>query len=132
MASYADQNDLASFGINTLATQNIPSGTLDAELEAASRQADDYMRARYNLPLLTWPSSISMNVCYIAARNILATRGYNADAGSDSQIEIRYAQAIEYFQGIERQRIHPDVTQTPIAAPAYQLPQVSTGPLRGW
>lgn len=131
MASYATQADLANY-LNPLSWQNVASSAVDAELESASRRADDYMRGRFNLPLLAWATSITQNVCYLASRNILGARGYNPSAGADVSVETRYEEAIAYFEGIERQRIHPLVTETPKSGVAYQLPQVFSLPSRGW
>ena len=82
--------------------------------------------------LVPYPVDLVIAVCNYAAFTIMALRGYNQDAGADMQIRERYLTAIQWFESVERQRIHPAVVQTPIAAPKYQFPQVATGPLRGW
>lgn len=130
--TYASIDDLYRFGLQPLAVQNVPMANLIAELEAASRYADSKMRARYSLPLLAWDTTITMHVCRIAAYNILVTRGYNPEAGADIAITQRHQESLEFFDGVERQRTHPNVTQTPTSSPGVDMPQVISGTLRGW
>jgi phage gp36-like protein len=130
--TYATVDDLYRYGLQPIAVQNVPMANLTAELEAASRYADSKMRARYSLPLLAWDSSVTMHVCRIAAYNILVTRGYNPEAGADVAITQRYEQSLEWFDGVERQRTHPNVTETANPQYATDLPQVISGTSRGW
>ncbi len=133
MPVYATRQDLFAYGLNELSVQNINPVTLDAQLSAASAWADSKLAGRYNLPLLAWDASITMNVCYIAAWNILSkSRGFNPDNPGDVAVRQSYDDAIAWFNAVERQNTHPTVTQTPTAAPNYQLPQVSTGVRRGY
>lgn len=129
---YATQADLARFGVMASATQAIPSASLDAALSSASRVLDSYFRARYSLPLLDWDDSVREKTCWIAAYNVLSMRGFSQDAGRDEQVRMRYESAVAWAEGVERQRVHPRVTQTAVAAPSYQFPQISTSPKRGW
>ena len=130
--TYASIDDLYRFGLQPFSVQNVPMSNLIAELEAASRYADSKMRARYSLPLLAWDTTITMHVCRIAAYNILVTRGYNPEAGADIAITQRHQEALEFFDGVERQRTHPNVTQTPTSSPGVDMPQVLSGVSRGW
>jgi len=129
---YATQADLARFGVMASATQNVPSATLDAALSGASRVLDGYFRARFSLPLTSWDDSVRRMTCWIAAYDVMTARGYSQDSGRDIQIQERYNAAIAWAEGVERQRVHPNVTQTAVAAPSYQFPQISTAPKRGW
>lgn len=130
---YATVSDLTTYSLPAAAVASLPNSLLQAQLDAASAVADGYLRARYSLPLLVpYPQDLVIQVCNYAAFTIMALRGYNQDAGADIQIRDRYLTAIEWFQSVERQRIHPAVIETPIASPKYQFPQVATGPLRGW
>lgn len=133
MTQYATRADLVSFGgMNPVAIQNIPDATVDAALLSASLTADGYMRGRFSLPLLAWDDGIRMNVAYIAGYNIITQRGMNPGAGADVNFRMRYEDAIRWFEGVQRQAVHPQVTETPIAAPRYEFPQITTGAPRGW
>jgi phage gp36-like protein len=129
---YADRTDLARFGVQASATKNVPDDTLDAALLSASGELDGYFRARYSLPLIEWDTSVRQMCCWIAAYHVMGTRGYSQDAGRDEQLRGNYEKSIAWAEGVERQRIHPKVTETPVAAPRYQFPQISTGASRGW
>jgi phage gp36-like protein len=128
---YADRTDLARYGLLASASQPVPDATLDANLEAASRELDNYFRARYSLPLLAWDTSVREKCCWIAAWMTMTTRGTSQDGG-DAGFRERYDLAIAWAEGVERQRIHPHVTETPVAQPRYQFPQISSGTKRGW
>lgn len=118
--------------MNPVAIQTLPDAMVDGALNAASEYADNHMRGRFSLPLLEWDQSIRMNVSYIAAYNLITQRGMNPEAGADITFRMRYEDACKYFEGIQKQAIHPLVTQTPVASPRYEFPQIATRPQRGW
>lgn len=133
MTQYATRDDLENFGgANAVALQSFADAVVDEALAAASEAADGYMRGRYSLPLLAWDNGIRMNVCYIAGYNLITQRGMNPAAGADITWRLRYEDAVKWFEGVQRQAVHPQVTETPVAAPQYQFPQVRTGVSRGW
>lgn len=131
MSSYATVTDLTSYGISAVAVANLDPVTLQKQCDAASGIADGYLAGRYNMPLLTpFPQDLVLYVSWIAAFLTMSVRGYNPDAAADTLILDKYEKAINWFEGVQRQRIHPNVIQSPVAAPAYQLPQVLTTPRR--
>ncbi len=133
MSQYATTTDLTNYGLNAISVANIDPAVLTAQLVAASAMVDSFLNGRYNLPLLSWDASVTINTCYIAAWLVLSkSRGFNPDNPSDVTVRQSYEDAIAWCNGVQRQAIHPTVTQTPIAGPSYQLPQVSTLPPRGW
>ena len=129
---YADRTDFARFGVQASATRNVPDASIDAALQAASAVLDSKFRARYSLPLLEWDMSIRIACCRIAALYVMGTRGYSQDAGLDVQIKELHDWAIDWADGVERQRTHPHVVETPVATPRYEFPQISSGAKRGW
>ena len=133
MSVYATQTDLKNYGLNALAVANISGTVLDAQLAAASAMMDSYFNGRYSLPLTAWDASVTINCCYIAAWLVLSkSRGFNPDNPGDVTVRQSYEDAIAWCNGVQRQAIHPTVTQTPGASTTYQLPQVSTSAPRGW
>ena len=75
-----------------------------------------------------------MMTAYIAVYLLMAARGYNPASSSDVTIRQNYEDAIKWFEGVQRQNVHPDVTPA-IAQPGdptHDLPQVQTSPQRGW
>lgn len=117
--------------------------TQTAALASASENADDHMRARYSLPLIAWGTSITENVCRIAAYKLLTHRGYANASGGDSNIRQQYDDAMAFFDRVQKQQAHPYVVPQPNDTPDYQQPFVSsfsvvdvatgrTGPNRGW
>lgn len=134
MASYASPADLVAYALPPQAVAAIPTSVQQTELDAASETANDYIRGRGQLPLQTpYPQSLVKMVCYIAAWNLMSTRGFSP-SGADKQIQLRYAEAIEWLKGVQRQAIHPALvfSQPPAQDPEYGLPQVRSDPPRGW
>jgi hypothetical protein len=139
-SAYCQPSDLAIYGCPAQAlAQFAPlatNPTLLANCLAASGQADSFMRSRYpidNGGLLTWGTEITMHVAWIATYLTFSALGYDSESGSDRQIQDRYFQATGYpdrpgsgyFPGIERQRIHPNVTfNTPNPPNQYSNPMV--------
>lgn len=135
MSSYASPSDLVKYALPPQAVSAIPPSTLQAELDASSSHADDHLRGRGQLPLQTpYPLSLVINVCYHAAFNIMGTRGYNPAAGADALIRKRYEDAQAWFNGVQRQAIHPDFifSAPPTQDPTYGFPQVQSDAPRGW
>jgi phage gp36-like protein len=118
--------------MNPVAIQTIDDATVDAALTSASLTADGYMRGRFSLPLTAWDMGIREKVAYIAGYNLMSQRGMNPGAGADVNFRMRYEDAIRWFEGVQRQAVHPLVTETPIAQPRYEFPQISSGAPRGW
>ena len=133
-SQYCQPSDLTTIGINPIAFVNITTPQQVAACVAASERADSYLRGRYALPLLSWGQDVVMMTAYIAVYLLMSARGYNPSSGADNTIRERYEDAIKWFEGIQRQAVHPDVT--PAVAqpgdPVHDLPQVQSSPQRGW
>lgn len=134
MSSYATPTDLTTYALQSYAVANISPTVIQGELDAASTLADSYLRGRYALPLQAWGIDLTMNVCFLAAANILRSRGANPSAGADVEVFERAKEAVEWFRGIQKQSVHPDVTPAsqPSISNNYQLPQVISAQPRGW
>jgi phage gp36-like protein len=133
-SQYCTPADLTTYAINPAALVNISNGEQVAACQAASEKADSYMRGRYALPLSSWGSDVTMHTAYIAVYLLMSARGYNPSAGADETFRLRYEDAVAWFEGIQRQAVHPDVV--PAVAqpgdPIHDLPRVITSPQRGW
>ena len=132
MTSYATAPaDIQTYGLQPFAIQNIPTLTLQAQLDAASDEADSFLRGRYSLPLIDWGNDVRQHVVWLALPNIMGTRGYNPE-GQDETIERRREQALEWFKGVQRRSVHPNVQDSGFTPPTGQVPQVASNPPRGW
>jgi phage gp36-like protein len=134
---YCQPADLALYALNPLALANVPYASQLAACAAASEKADSYMRGRYSLPMVAVGTDVVMHTAFLAGKILLSTRGYNPAAGADDRIEKQWDDAVRWFEGIQRQSVHPDVTPSGSSPggsgnPAFDLPQVITQPQRGW
>src|SRR5258707_2745539 len=144
MTQYATISQLYQYGLPQTAVAGIVDDTtLNAELEAASEIADDYIRGRGQLPLLTpIPTSFIQRVCHVAAYNIMRSRGFSPTAGSDATIERAYYEAVGFpdrpgsgwFPAVQKQAIHPAfIFSAPnTVANGDRFPSVNSQPMRGW
>jgi phage gp36-like protein len=124
---YATIEDLNRYGLPATATAGLYDDDLNAALLAASEEADGYLQAQFDLPLLTWTSSLRRHVCSMAAWTILSgRRGFNPQ-GSDSVYQTRHEQAIAWLEGVARGVIPVPPGMTDGTAENDGAPRVSTG-----
>jgi phage gp36-like protein len=130
---YVTPAQLPLYGANPAALIKISNDIQVAACQAATDTLDAYFRARYPLPFLAVnDTAIALRAAHIATWLLLSQKGRNPGAGYDDQIDMRYAEAIEWAKGVERQSIHLNVTVASQNPPRYNLPTVYTAPQRGW
>ena len=130
---YVSPADLTATGaINSVALVNVPLPEQTAACTAASEKADSYLRTRYPLPLTSFGQDIVLHCAWIAVYLLMTGRGYSPLQGADDQLQIRYEDAVRWFEGVAKQNVNPDVTFTSPGPPTYQLPQIASQPPRGW
>lgn len=112
MAEYCTDEDLVSYGIRAEALRGIDPEELQRKRVAASAKIDSYLRARYKLPLLRWGTDLSETCAKLTVYMALMGRGFNAARPGDELIRTNYEDAIKTLEGIQAQRIHPDVTDS--------------------
>ncbi len=138
--SYCDPADIPATGINADALVDISTPEQQAACDAASTVADSFMRGRYGDPgpnvavLSAWDGSVRMYTSWLAVFILMQARGYQPTAGADDRIQVQYDNAIAWFNGVQRQSIHPSVTPAagPVIGGTAQLPIVATSVQRGW
>lgn len=132
MSDYAALTDLYAYGLSAVQCGSVSEPVRQQQLDARNAWADGKLRGRYNLPLLTWGVDLKMAVAQLAAYDVMCIRGFNPAAGADVNIRLRHDDAIKWFDQMQRQAVHPTVTETPRQAPAYDAPSIRTKPKRGW
>lgn len=111
--AYATQTDLTTVGLPTNALGPITAAQITAALQNASDRADASFRARYGptaVPLVLWDSTITQAVAKVAAFELMVIRGMKPGGPDWELFRSRYDDAIEYFDRIQRQQAHPQVT----------------------
>ncbi len=120
---YASLTDLYRYGAPATAFGGLSDPDKQAGLDEASAKVDEFLAARYPLPLISWPASITEHTCRIATWNLLSVRGYNPAIGGDTNIKDRYDDAIRQLTLIQKQQMHPAVVAQPDKAAVYAQPQ---------
>jgi len=92
---YANLEDLVQLGINAAALTGISDERRMRALETACTRANDLLAdARYTLPLTTWGDSLRNDVAALASWELMSSRGFNPEAGSDLAVRKRYDDAM--------------------------------------
>lgn len=146
MSSYAQVADLFAKGAPQQSFQvggvAIPTDQLQAALDATSARADASIAPRGMLPLLEpYPEDLVENVCIITAYKVLSVRGLNPAAGGDSNLRLRYQDAMKWLEDVRTQRLSPLFVFSPDTCRTHTQPFVSSksrtssgrwAPNRGW
>lgn len=142
MSQYGTIADLYTHGAPERTFGQLTTDQKNAALVAASAEVDTYLRARYDLPLVSWDTSITQATCRIAAYNLLAVRGVNPANGSDDSAFVRYNASIEWLVKVQKQQAHPEVSSATstgtkdqpvvISSSVVDLWTGRTGKNRGW
>jgi phage gp36-like protein len=103
VSQYATRAQLAIYGLPARLLTQLSVEDQDAQLEAASAEADDYLRRQYDLPLSSWGVSLSKHVCAIASFNIMAVLGYNPE-GEDTIFGRRADLAYKFLNDVSAGR----------------------------
>lgn len=100
--SYADLEDLASFGLTANATTGLDTTELERQLEAASSLADSYMGGRgYDLPIHHWGSDLRSAVARIAAWQVIVHhRGVNPSNPAHAALAKSHDDAIAWLRDV--------------------------------
>lgn len=142
-AQYVAPADLPTYVASTALATTSAAQQL-AACKAANEWADSYLRGRYGNSdgtggyvepvLVAWGTDVTANAAYRAIYLLLASRGFDPRSGADQLIVSNNAAATAWFEGVQRQRIHPNVTPnvTLLTNSGPDLPQVNTSVARGW
>jgi hypothetical protein len=133
---YASLTDFGNFGVVSTAFGQLTQPQIQAQLQSASDYASSKMGARYVLPLTAWDTSITQAVVQIAAYQCMCLRGFDPQNPGDTAARDLWMAAREFFDAVERQHAHPQITESPLptqqAQPSVAAPMVIGQPLQGW
>lgn len=129
---YATIEQLGRLGSAGAALAAMDAADVEPALQAASDLADSYLRQRYTLPLTAWGDELTRAVCSLAAYDLLSNRGYDPGAGDNSNIRLRYEDAIAWLKDVAKGALSPDVTDSAVAGVEDDGPIVYTNTRRGW
>jgi phage gp36-like protein len=132
VSQYAQITDVPIYGVQAAAVAVLSPTQQTGGLIAASSVIDSYFAGRYRLPLQSWDVATTMYTVWVAVHLLLNVRGYNPQAGSDSNVLNNYNLAIEWARRVQKQEAHPQVVPAADQSPDYDAPRVLTTAPRGW
>lgn len=130
---YCTIAELSTYGANAATFTSTSTPDKQAAIDAASSEADGYLRARYpraELPLTTYDADLKAAVAKIATFEIVSKRGYNPNAGSDQVIVKRADDARAWLKALARGEVSLVVAIDPVGT--AEQPRVISKDLRGW
>jgi phage gp36-like protein len=130
--AYATIANLSTFGANAATFGSLTDPDKQAALDAASAEADGYLRSRYprtTLPLVTYGDDLRQAVVKIAVFELVAKRGFNQNAGADQVIVKRADDARAWLKALARGEVSLVVAPDP---PGGEQPMVISNTPRGW
>ena len=104
--AYATRTDLTTHGLSSAAIGSISTTAQDAALDAASRVADSYLRARYATPVTGYGVDLTRAVCSLAAWDLLSVRGYDPQRGGDEALRLRAEDALRWLRDVSSGKAH--------------------------
>jgi len=128
--AYCGGQDILNLALPIPALQsNLLDRQVTAVCQAASDEADGHFRGRWGysaVPLLTWDSSITLNVARRSAYLLMLIRGMKPGGEDFKILSVVNAEALAFFNAVQRQQIHPLVTLANNTAPGGVQPSVIT------
>jgi phage gp36-like protein len=111
---YATIENLGRLALTARALDGIGDDVLNAALEAASSVADSYLSARYgdDLPLSDWPLALRINVCKLAAWDIMCAVGFDPGDATHVAIERNATMATKWFEQVASGRVSLSISET--------------------
>jgi phage gp36-like protein len=134
---YAQIADARQLGLGARALKDEDAAAFNANLDAASAEADSYLGNQYTLPITVFGSDIKAAVCKIAVYEFLSVRGLNPEPGSaDGNVRDRAKDARAWLQMVGAGKATPtgivDSTIGQVAgSPGFET-TVESSSQRGW
>jgi phage gp36-like protein len=134
---YAEIADARRLGLGARAFSTDEVEGMNANLLAASEEADSYLANQYTLPLTAWGQDLRAAVCKIAVYEFLSVRGLNPEPGSsDGNVKDRAKDARTWLMRVGEGKATPGGiadSGTPAASDApSSAPEVISSSSRGW
>jgi phage gp36-like protein len=103
-SQYAEASDIVALGIPQATAARFGTTAINAQLQAASSIADQYISASFTLPLVSWTYDLRLIVCSIAVYYLYFQYGIS---DNDHLIENRYKSALEWLGRVADKTMHP-------------------------
>jgi phage gp36-like protein len=125
---YATLQDLSEAGISDRALGDLEADIKQRALVNASSLVDDYIRARYDLPLTVVSQSIRRATLAIAVWDLFTVHVGLSNA--DPALEIfrtRYTDAMKFLSDIRDKKVNPEVTDSGTTSGGVTSPATGSG-----
>jgi phage gp36-like protein len=113
--SYCEPEDLGRYAINREALDDrVQEEDIQPAIDSASAEMDDYFRARFTLPLITWSDSVKRCCAVLAAYIAMTTRGWKPGENPEDSplvMEVDYYRK-KWLPGVSGGTVHPGVTDS--------------------
>jgi len=129
--AYATRADLAIHGLPSAVLAQVATASQDAVLDAASDEADSYLRKRYGTPLSTYGVSLTRHVCAIASYDLAYVLGVSPE--DVERLEGRANIARKWLRDCALGMVEPvDASDDATPSVAEGAPLVSSADIVDW
>lgn len=135
---YAEIADARRLGLGARAFSTDEVEGMNANLLAASEEADSYLANQYTLPLTAWGQDLRAAICKIAVYEFLSVRGLNPEPGSsDGNVRDRAKDARTWLMRVGEGKATPggiadSSVPAGVAGAPSATPEVQSAEQRGW
>lgn len=130
--SYATQGEFLQQAVLAAALQGTPGAVIDTALVWASSRCNSYIKKRVTLPLISWSEDLKMATCWLAAKQLIDSRGLDYQSGNNGTIKDNAKEALDWLKDIRKGDCELDtyVDSTPDVDEA--TPLASSNPIINW
>lgn len=100
--SYATQGEFLDQAALAAAFSDTPGAVIDTALVWASSRVNSYIKKRVMLPLVSWSEDLKVATCYLAAKQLLDSRGVDWASGLNVTIDKNATTALEWLRDIAK------------------------------
>lgn len=130
--SYATQGEFLDQAALAAAFKDTPGAVIDTALVWASSRANSYIKKRVMLPLVSWSEDLKVATCYLAAKQLLDSRGVDWASGLNETIDKNATTALEWLRDIAKGLCELDTYVDSSAAVDEAAPLAASDPITDW
>lgn len=111
MSRYATPSDIFDIVEVLRTTEPARLVAIQAQLDAASDEADGYLSGRFALPLIAWGKDLTQKVCLLATIACFGP-GFNPESAEYKFLKGREEDAREWLRAVRDDKVVPRVTDS--------------------
>lgn len=100
--SYATQGEFLQQAVLAAAFADTPGAVIDTALVWASSRCNSYIKKRVTLPLTAWSEDLKLATCWLAAKQLIDSRGIDYASGTNATIDKNATTILEWLRDVAK------------------------------